>query len=204
MFIGKECSWITQNSSAPCKDSNSNLYFSDSVSRSFFVLSSVNEKSKLRPSDFQTAAHELFHSVQGKLGGGNWPSRVPSWFIEGGANFIGISFSDLAGISTYSDGRYEEVFLRDYQNKPHNPLSNYTYDNFLPNVNYLNPYGIGAVATEYIVASVGLLKYLDIYRNLGRGQTFSVSFEMASGISLEDFYTKFEIIRDQVGFPHGL
>jgi len=64
-------------------------------------------------------------------------------------------------------------------------------------------YGIGCVATEYIVASVGMDKYLDIYRNLGLGKDFKSAFEVATGLSLLDFYTRFEIIREKVGMPHG-
>ena len=204
VIVGKDCQWIRSVGSAPCTDSNNNQYYSDSTSKGFFVLQSVSERSKLRPSDLQTSAHEYFHSIQAKLSGrSDWPTLVPSWFIEGGANFVGISFSDLSGVSTYIEGRNEEVLGRDYQSKKYLPLEQYTYLNVKPPTNYINPYGIGCVATEYIVASVGMERYLNIYRSLGLGKDFKSSFETATGISLSDFYTKFEIIRDKVGMPHG-
>lgn len=202
--IGKDCQWIRSVGSAPCADSNRNQYFSDSTSKGFFILQAVSERAKLRPSDLQTTAHEYFHSVQAKLSNGaNWPARVPSWFIEGGAYFIGISFSDLSGVSTYLEGRNEEVLARDYQSRKYLPLEQYTYLNFQLSTNYENPYGIGCVATEYIVASVGMERYLDIYRSLGLGKNFENSFENATGLLLSDFYAKFEIVRDKVGMPRG-
>lgn len=203
VIVGKSCDWIIQKSSAPCEESKGNLYFSDSVSKSFFVLSNVSQRSQLRSSDLQTAAHEFFHSVQGRLGGGNWNSRVPAWFIEGTAMFFGLSFSDLSENSPYLTGRFEETWLRDYQTKTYLPLSKYTYENFDPRGSYQNPYGIGLIATEFIVGSVGIPRLLDIFRNLGTGASFSDSFLTATGISLEDFYSKFEGIRDYVGMPHG-
>lgn len=204
VIVGRDCQWIRSAGSAPCTDSSNNQYYSNSTSKSFFVLQSVSEKNKLRASDFQSAAHEYFHSIQAKLSNGaSWPTRVPSWFIEGGAYFIGISFNDLSGVSTYIEGRNEEVLQRGYQNRNYLPLEKYTYLNFTPPSNYENPYGIGCIATEFIVASVGMEKYLDIYRSLGSGKDFNSSFETATGMPLTDFYTKFEIIRDKVGMPHG-
>jgi hypothetical protein len=204
VVVGKDCEWIRTNASVPCADSIGNQYFSDSVSKGIFILKQVTDPAKLRPSDFQTSAHEYFHAIQAKLSGGaNWPSRTPTWFIEGGAYYVGISFSDASGISTYMRGRDEEVLQRDYQSKKHVPLENYTYQNFIPSVSYENPYGIGCIATEYIVASVGMERYLNIYRSLGLGKDFRSSFETATGMPLVDFYTKFEIIRDKVGMPRG-
>lgn len=204
VIVGKDCQWIRTVGLAPCMDSTNNQYFSNSISKGFFILQSVSDATKLRPSDLQTASHEYFHTIQSKLSrGANWPSRVPSWFIEGGANFIGVSFADLAGVSRYLDGRNEAVLQRDYQFKKYLPLSQYTYANFQPPSNYENPYGIGLIATEYIVASAGMARYLDIYRNLGLGNDFETSFEIATGIPLTIFYEKFEITRDKVGMPRG-
>lgn len=204
VVVGRDCQWIRSAGSAPCTDSNNNQYYSDSTSKGFFVLQSVSERNKLMPSDLQASVHEYFHAIQAKLSGrSDWPALVPSWFIEGGANFVGISFSALSGVSAYLEGRNEELLARDYQSKKYLPLEQYTYLNFKPATNYENPYGIGCVATEYIVASVGMERYLNIYRSLGLGKDFKSSFETATGLSLSDFYTKFEIIRDKVGMPHG-
>lgn len=203
-IIAKDCRWVRSISSAPCKDAEGNQYFSDSVSKGFFVFRAVVDQNKLRPSDFQTVAHEYFHSVQAKLSNGaDWPTRAPVWFIEGGAFFVGLSFSDLSGISTYRMGRSDELLQRGYQSRKYLPLKKYTYANFDPPSNYEHPYGIGCVATEYIVASVGIEKYLDIYRGLGEGKDFQTAFEIAAGIPLSDFYLRFEQIRDKVGMPHG-
>jgi hypothetical protein len=59
------------------------------------------------------------------------------------------------------------------------------------------------VATEYIVASVGMESFLKIFSYIGQGQDFSTAFQNATGLNLSDFYQKFEAIRDSAGVVHG-
>lgn len=54
------------------------------------------------------------------------------------------------------------------------------------------PYLLGRLASEYIVASVGFERFLQIYWKVGEGMDFPTAFEKAVGISLEDFYEKFD------------
>jgi hypothetical protein len=61
------------------------------------------------------------------------------------------------------------------------------------------PYTIGRAATEYIVASVGVDKYFQIYRNVGSGQSFPDAFASATGISLASFYEKFDRLQKNIG-----
>ena len=56
------------------------------------------------------------------------------------------------------------------------------------------------LACEYIVASIGMDKFLQIFRDLGLGKSFPNAFASSTGISLEDFYSKFDLIRPQIGF----
>jgi hypothetical protein len=63
----------------------------------------------------------------------------------------------------------------------------------------MDPYGIGAIATEYLVANVGMDKFLNVYREVGKGRSFSVAFLNATGISLADFYSAFELSRSTLG-----
>jgi hypothetical protein len=63
------------------------------------------------------------------------------------------------------------------------------------------PYNIGQVASEYIVASVGFQKLLDIWIDYGTTRNFEKSFENVTGISKTTFYDKFDQIRTKVGLP---
>ena len=63
------------------------------------------------------------------------------------------------------------------------------------------PYNIGQVATEYIIASIGFQKMLDIWIDYATTRNFEKSFERVTGISKIAFYEKFDQIRTKVGLP---
>ena len=66
-----------------------------------------------------------------------------------------------------------------------------------------DPYGLGEVATEFLVANAGIEKLIAIYANIGKGKTFAQAFEAATGVSLTDFYAMFEEVRPILGVPLG-
>jgi len=109
----------------------------------------------------------------------NNPLNPPVWFNEGGADFFGEALFSKS--SSYYQGprvRWQPTFkLKDYTTRD--------IDRYLP-------YYLGHAASEYIVASKGMEKYLEIYWNVGKGQGFPAAFENALGISLDNFYSKFD------------
>ena len=60
---------------------------------------------------------------------------------------------------------------------------------------------IGQVATEYLVASVGFQRMLDIFTDFKLTKNFDKSFENATGISKQEFYKKFDNNRSKLGMP---
>ena len=130
--------------------------------------------------------HEIFHVWQRaayKRNSNNNPDpsnplNSPVWFDEGGADFFGYLMYNNRSSYYISPGLY-----RDYSS-----LKNYRTRALDP---YL-PYLLGRVACEYIVASVGFEKFLDIHFGVGMGLDFPTSFEKATGISLETFYARFD------------
>ncbi len=137
-------------------------------------------------------AHEIYHvwhkSIDGQSGNNNRdpnrPENEPLWFREGMANFFGFAIAHLDGATNYSEGRSTQVPIM-IGTKP--LKENTSYDAFM--------YGLGQAAGEYIVASVGVEKLFDVYRKLGAGKTFPDAFQESLGISLSDFYTKFEKVK---------
>jgi hypothetical protein len=120
-------------------------------------------------------AHEYFHLVQSQManlesqrvikdGYKESDNLFPAWLIEGSANFVGFSVSALALGGTYWEGRNAMLqyapqsaamlsySLQDYEirNGPGNNSPNY-------------PYIAGQLATEYLVASAGFEKTLNIW-----------------------------------------
>lgn len=133
-----------------------------------------------------TTPHEIFHiwqkSVYKRVNDNNPdPSNFlnpPVWFDEGGASFFGEIMSSK--ISNKYIPPKVGVFgwkLKNYATRDMDP--------------YL-PYSLGQLASEYIVASRGMDKFLAIYSNVGAGQDFPSAFENSLGISLSNFYEKFD------------
>ncbi len=147
-------------------------------------------------------AHEYFHTVQSALRSREArdpasPIYIPTWLFEGSANFIGFSIIDYLKIDRYTEGRFSEVEShQDYKSKETNvSLREFRhYSSSSNNVN-LNPYGIGMAATEYIVASTSVQSLLNIFVYTRSSSTFEEAFEKAIGISLNDFYEKFDRAR---------
>jgi hypothetical protein len=67
----------------------------------------------------------------------------------------------------------------------------------------MDPYGIGSIATEFLVSRVGMKKFVAVYREIGAGKSFSKAFNDATGVSLNDFYLMFEDSRAVLGAPRG-
>ncbi len=133
------------------------------------------------------APHEVFHIWQRaayKRASNNGPDprnqdNPPNWWDEGTADFFGYAmlskFSQKYRYPNFPPGKYS-------------PLVNYITRDFDTNGSYL----MGRIASEYIVASVGMEKFMQVFYNVGQGQTFPEAFENAVGITLKDFYIKFD------------
>ncbi len=130
--------------------------------------------------------HEIFHIWQRaaykRINDNNPdpsnPANAPVWFDEGGADFFGEAMYSKTSNSYQSP----KVFWQPYKLK----------DYATRNIDGSLPYLLGRLACEYIVASKGMDKFLDIYWNVGAGQNFSTAFENALGITLDTFYEKFD------------
>jgi hypothetical protein len=137
--------------------------------------------------------HELFHIVQDTLdegpGGqvlppGN-PLYRPVWLTEGSAQFMGEAIVAYRGYQPYwgnhftasaSDAAEEDFILSRHE----------AY------VGSSDPYAYGSLATEYIVASVGIEPLMNIWKLAGQGASFEDAFEEALGISVQDFYAAYD------------
>jgi hypothetical protein len=145
-----------------------------------------------------TVAHEFFHTVQYSLTGPQFTvhggpmtdlssKRIPRWLIEGSANYYAIYVNQKLKLSTYQEVRKSQLSDSTYNKNQIESLHQYDY---LAKPE-LNPYGIGQAATEYLVASVGFESLLNIFKYTNSKGNFSAGFKKAVGISIEDFYLKF-------------
>ena len=135
--------------------------------------------------------HEIFHVWQRAAynrTGNNGPDtsnpmNPPVWMDEGSAEFFGYAIMRKISIRNLYPGLSAPPTGFSYQ-----PLINYSSWN----QNRTAPYDLGRLATEYIVASVGWRSFLQIFSNVGAGQNFPDSFRDATGITLAEFYAKFD------------
>ena len=107
--------------------------------------------------------------------------------MEGSANYFGFYIVDKLGFDDYQVGRNQQV-----NNNP-------AYKTILPLVQYdtfnLDPYGIGQAASEYLIASIGFEKFLDIWKFTKSENSFNLGFYKATGLKIEEFHAKFEVAR---------
>ena len=169
-----------------------------------FVWSTSKLSSPTENWEFTRAlGHEFFHITQCDLTGspencGDYFNSVPSWLAEGGPNAIGAIFMDRLGYLKYEVQR--KTALAQYKNGKlggNHPLSS-----FSQNIRFgeLNPYEIGMLASEYLIASAGLQAFFDFHSNLSKASNFEEAFQQSFGISLSDFYTAFDKARVNLGF----
>ena len=158
-------------------------------------------------------AHEYFHLVQANLsqttsgvrtksGDANSANAFPAWFLEGTAEFVGYSVAALSQSASYWDGRARMLsYAPPEESINKNAIADYEIRTCCGNNTPTYPYNIGQVATEYIVASIGFQKMLDIWIDYATTRNFEKSFERVTGISKIAFYEKFDQIRTKVGLP---
>lgn len=182
----------------PCSNGINDVYCADK-NLVLMVYSDIYAPNSLYRWDVgrrSTPAHEVFHTVQYTLGGQTSlgitsnPQHIPRWLMEGSANYFGYYVVDRLGFDKYQTGRYQQVTTNPAY-KTLVPLAQ--YDNFTS-----DPYGIGQAASEYLIASVGFEKFLNIWKFTKSESSFSEGFKKATGITIEDFYSKFEAARSSM------
>lgn len=158
-------------------------------------------------------AHEYFHLVQANLsnslngirtksGDASSANAVPAWFLEGTAEFVGYSVGALSQNASYWDGRPRMLSSSPPEESVNrNSIADYEIRTCCGNSAPTYPYNIGQVATEFIVASIGFQKMLDIWIDYGVSRNFEASFEKITGIPKAFFYERFDQMRTKVGLP---
>jgi hypothetical protein len=167
--------------------------------------------SKCPPNFPYILPHEYFHLVQLNLAdnveGQHWnygseeaKNSFPHWLVEGSANFVASAIASI-----YLDGKYSEFRRPSISNRTEWRNALVDYEVVTPDQGWdeirISSYGIGHIATEYIVASIGFKKFLDIWKDYAVTKNFYLSFERITGISTTTFYSKFESARQSIRIP---
>ena len=156
----------------------------------------------------QLGGHEFFHAVQaGNAGRDNDPDGafVPNWFWEGPAMFVGLQTANNLGLVDYATvgqkvGRDRLNSRADVSIATRKLLLSQVIAN---DPKIIDPYGVGQIATEFLVAKIGVEKMIKIYYEIKTVKSFSSAFKSATGVELDDFYTMFEEVRATLGATRG-
>lgn len=151
----------------------------------------------------QTPAHEFFHAVQIRLikAPGFAPDGrdIPQWFVEGPALMVGYMTNAYCGLSDFQTVARKQVLDR-YAGGPTQTRAGALRDMKQNIPGSIDVYAIGYAGTEYLVASAGMERFVDVYRQMGTGKTFPDAFLAATGRTLDSFYDAFEAARGGLGF----
>jgi hypothetical protein len=184
-----------------------------------FNLEAINSKNLLLTDTMgmlQTPGHEFFHVIQTSSLRNNM-FFLPAWFVEGSAVFIGTSVAD----KTKPVPWYTYELARSWVlNRNNEIVQKYKLSEIVINIKNPatdpDPYGIGCIAVEYMIAWFGMKNFTDIFINAGEyiaankpttqpndpynPIVFENSFLKATGVQLQTFYESFESVRTLLGF----
>lgn len=147
----------------------------------------------------KNVAHELFHMLQSRLmhHGLFRPALDygPEWLKEGSAEVFGHQIADGINGCSYADK------LASWQNDSSTanyPLKEVDGGNFAEKMQFwsLAPYAVDSLIK---LAPKGELSVIDYYSEIGRGTPWKESFKIAFGMAVNEFYDKFEAIRQKGG-----
>ena len=136
-------------------------------------------------------AHEYFHNVQQTLLAEAGTGRVPRWLIEGGATWVQAAAVFNADFDKYLKERSRNSNDTLYRLKPNavwlekflDPNYKTGWDNWNDNTyEHWNVYDIGSLASEILVSMYGTDTYMNLYKSVGAGKSYVVTFEELYGI----------------------
>ena len=142
--------------------------------------------------DSQTPGHEFFHLVQMKWVKGNVGSpdgnQIPNWFFEGSCVFVGRQIAGQLGFENYGQARARDAVAA-------SSVTARLIDAKRNDKNGVRPYEIGFIGVEYLVANIGMQKFVNIFDDYSHTRNFESAFARATGTSLDDFSNAFEASR---------
>ena len=155
--------------------------------------------------NYQNPAHEYFHLVHNHLA----PVRVPLWLFEGSASYFGeaLGYDEFAN---YEAMKKQQGFITGFYFDPDG--KGLDPNRFKTWLQTLSPeeavriftilegepenrsayahYSLGSWATEALVATYGVEKYMELWVGLGSNKSFNAAFLETFGVTPVSFYQK--------------
>ncbi len=154
--------------------------------------------------------HEYFHIWQADAMGGQIDG-LPTWLIEGGADFIGMQALVSAGLVSSEEARERTVLMADgvFSNAP--ATRSIGLEELTSYEGFTNPevsccaYALSTVAVEHLVGEGGPKRLGEFFTELGEtGKSWSFVFFKIFGMGTNEFYADFETQRSSILAPVGV
>jgi hypothetical protein len=148
----------------------------------------------------KSLVHEYFHVVQSWLAKKGPSAAGPIWLSEGAADIAAFGTMARIGAYTLDEVRADRITQTRGMLSPLSSMLTLK-DTEVEDTGY--PYRVGYLATEYLVSSYGDDR-LNVLRKFweaqGKGASWQNAFKATFGMSVDDFYPKFEEYR-RAQFP---
>lgn len=149
-------------------------------------------------------AHEYFHVIQNKLTNGNLigtpdsdvPLGGPRWLIEGSAEYEGALAADAAGAYSFASAKEQ---YRASASTTMAPLSSMEVLSGL-NAAGGTGYPLGLMACDFLASDSQprfsvIQSLVSFWNAIGKGKTWQQAFQTVFGMSVADFYFRFDQYR---------
>ena len=138
--------------------------------------------------------HEYVHVIQHQLArgaaGSSWETK-PAWLIEGSAEYIAGRYRDAMDYEDYDDARERAVEVVEDEREEISLSQLETRADFRE-VDPGFSYALGMLAAEWLAAHAGDEALFEYQRQLSRaGSKWPFAFEIAFGMTVEEFYEAF-------------
>ncbi len=145
----------------------------------------------------KNVAHELFHMLQSRLmhHGLFRPALDygPEWLKEGSAEVFGHKIAN--GLNDCSYSTQADIWLNNSITANY-PLKEVEGGDFSSKMQFwsLAPYAVGDLIA---IAPDGEESVIEYYAEIGKGTPWKESFKLAFGLSIDEFYSRFDLSRTQ-------
>lgn len=140
--------------------------------------------------------HEYLHIIQFYLSGGAQhfkPETGPDWLIEGSADYLAYRAIDDEKLFDYARARSNKLDVAKQVRVPLNGLDQGPNAKDLENY---RKYGLGFMACEFLAVNYGGdKKILTYFSTINSANPWQNAFKQVFGVSVDEFYDKFEEYR---------
>lgn len=170
-----------------------NILPAEAILGSIFVYAGKAWQARTLETNSSTLTHEYFHNAQYYLSGLGPGKTGATWFVEGGAEYATYYTLAKVGLANLETVRSNKLGQTRGLSNPLSSIENRAGSEM---EDYNARYSLGYLAVAYLASSYGDQAVIQEYWEAMRaGVSWQVAFQTTFGISVADFYRRFEAYR---------